>query len=174
MDMTAKLRIPGLLALMLALTPASARAIMSGEESRLAPSGDSDYAAGKAAFKAEQWQTAIADLTLVVLRRPWHDNAHTMMGYAWRKLGNYDMSLREYETALSLNPRHRGALSYLGMAYLDLGRTDDADATYRRLARVCSSLVMGFDNNGWFTGCDELTALNQAYREHGLEVPSTI
>ena len=68
-----------------------ARAIMSGEESKLAPSGDADYAAGKAAFLAEDWPGTVANLTMVVMRRPWHDNAHAMLGYAWRKLGDYDL-----------------------------------------------------------------------------------
>jgi hypothetical protein len=72
------------LAGLIALAPASTRAIMSGEESKLAPSGDADYAAGKAAFQAEDWPGTVANLTMVVMRRPWHDNAHTMLGYAWR------------------------------------------------------------------------------------------
>ena len=47
----------------------------------MAPSSDADYAADKAAFRAGNWQVAIADLTMVVLRRPWHDNAYNMLGY---------------------------------------------------------------------------------------------
>jgi tetratricopeptide (TPR) repeat protein len=162
-----------LVALVLALgahtTPALA--IMSGEESPLAPSSDADYAAGKAAFRAGDWQVAIADLTMVILRRPWHDNAYNMLGYAWRKLGNYELSLEYYQTALRLNPRHRGALAYMGAAYLDMGRTSDANATYRRLAKVCGTIVMGFDNDGWKTGCDELEALAAAFADHGILTP---
>ena len=100
------------LAGMIALAPASARAIRSGEESKLAPSGDADYAAGKAAFQAEDRPGTVANLTTVVMRRPWHDNARNMLGYAWRKLGRYDPSLEHYGTALTLNPRRRGALEY--------------------------------------------------------------
>ena len=152
--------------------PAPVHYFMSGEESPLAPSSDSDYAAGKAAFKEERWQVAIANLTLVVLRRPWHDNAHNMLGYAWRKLGRYDLSLEHYEAALALNPRHRGALAYMGEAYLDMGRTNDANATFLRLAKVCGTIVMGFDNNGWETGCEELQALASAFAERGIAIPS--
>jgi tetratricopeptide (TPR) repeat protein len=161
-----------LLAAAAVLAPAGgARAIMSGEESRLAPSGDADYAAGKAAFLADDWQGAVGNLTMVVLRRPWHDNAHNMLGYSWRKLGNYDLSLEHYRIALDLNPRHRDALAYLGEAYLDLGRTAEADATFRRLARVCGFVVMGFDNNGWRTGCEELEELAGAYAARGVPLP---
>jgi tetratricopeptide (TPR) repeat protein len=155
------------------LAPGDARAIMSGEASALVPSGDSDYAAGKAAFLAENWQLAIANLTMVVLRRPWHDNAHNMLGYSWRKLANYDLSLEHYQAALTLNPRHKGALAYLGEAYLDLGRIDDANATFQRLAKVCGFVVMGFDNNGWRFGCEELEALAAAYAERGVALPAS-
>ena len=156
---------------LLALVPASAGAIMSGEESKLAPSGDADYAAGKAALLAEDWPSTVANLTMVVMRRPWHDNAHAMLGYAWRKLGDYDLSLEHYGTALTLNPRHRGALEYLGEAYLELGRVEEAGATYRRLAKVCSFIVMGFDNQGWKSGCEELEELTAAFEAHGVPPP---
>jgi tetratricopeptide (TPR) repeat protein len=159
------------LAGLVALAPALTHAIMSGEESKLVPSGDADYAAGKAAFLAEDWPGTVANLTMVVMRRPWHDNAHAMLGYAWRKLGDYDLSLEHYGTALTLNPRHRGALEYLGEAYLELGRVEEAGATYRRLAKVCSFIVMGFDNQGWKSGCEELEELAAAFQQHGVPLP---
>jgi Flp pilus assembly protein TadD len=158
----------GAVALMLAMSPAPASAIMSGEASQTVPSSDPDYAAGKTAFLAENWQGAVANLTMVVLRRPWHDNAHNMLGYSWRKLGNYDLALEHYATALNLNPRHKGALAYLGETYLDLNRIDDANATFQRLVKVCGFVVMGFDNNGWRFGCEELEALHLAFAERGL------
>jgi tetratricopeptide (TPR) repeat protein len=157
---------------LLGLMPGAARAIMSGEASPLAPSSDADYAVGKAAFLAENWQGAVGNLTMVVVRRPWHDNAHNMLGYSWRKLGNYELSLDHYQTALRLNPRHKAALAYLAEAYLDLGRTDDANATFLRLVKICGHVVMGFDNNGWMTSCEELEALAEAFAERGLAIPS--
>jgi tetratricopeptide (TPR) repeat protein len=160
-----------LLTALLLLAPLPATAIMSGEESKLAPSGDADYAAGKAAFQAEDWPATVGNLTMVVMRRPWHDNAHTMLGFAWRTLGNYDLSFEHYRTALALNPRHRGALEYLGEAYLELGRAEEAQATYRRLVKVCSFIVMGFDNRGWKSGCEELEDLAAAFAAHGVPVP---
>jgi tetratricopeptide (TPR) repeat protein len=160
-------------AFLLAMSPLPAAAIMSGEESTRVPSSDPDYAAGKAAFQDENWPIAVANLTMVVLRRPWHDNAHNMLGYSWRKIGNYELALEHYHTALTLNPRHRDALAYLGEAYLDLDRIDDANATFRRLAGVCGFVVMGFDNNGWRTGCEELEALAAAFSARGVPLPTS-
>jgi tetratricopeptide (TPR) repeat protein len=149
----------------------TAEAIMSGEESRLAPSSDADYAAGKAAFERKDWPSVIGNLTLVILRRPWHDNAHAMLGFAWRKLGSYNRSFEHYRAALALNPRHRGALEYLGEAYLELGRAEEANATLLRLAEVCNHVVMAFDNTGWKSGCEELDDLEEAFAEHGVPLP---
>jgi tetratricopeptide (TPR) repeat protein len=155
----------------LMLAPVPADAIMSGEESRLAPSSDADYAAGKEAFERKDWPAVIGNLTLVILRRPWHDNAHSMLGFAWRKLGSYDRSFEHYRAALALNPRHRGALEYLGEAYLELGRPKEARVTLLRLAEVCNHVVMAFDNTGWKSGCEELEDLETAFAEHGVALP---
>lgn len=77
-------------AMLVAFAPDGARAIMSGAKSRLAAPGDSDYAAGREALEREDWQAAVANLALVVLRWPWHDNTHAVLGQTWRKLGRED------------------------------------------------------------------------------------
>lgn len=152
---------------------APVQAIMSGAESFLAPSRDRDYALGKAAFAREDWSAVIGHMTQVLARRPWHDNALAMVGYAWRKLGRYDDSLAAYGEALTLNPRNRAALSYLGEAYLDLGRDDDARATALQLAEVCNLVVMAFDNRGWKSGCEELEVLEAAFVRKGVALRVT-
>lgn len=152
--------------------PGPARAIMSGQESRLAPSSDPDYAAGKAAFEAGDWQAVVAHMTMVLVGRPWHDNAETMLAYAWRKLGRYDLALEHYAEALGRNPRNRDALEYLAEAYLDLGRGEEADATVLRLAKVCDEVVMAFDNTGWKSGCEQLNEVKEVYAERGRPLPT--
>ncbi len=148
-----------------------ALAIMSGAESRLAPSSDPDYVAGRDAFEREDWPAAIGHLTIVLTSRPWHDNANTMIAFAWRKLGDYDLAFEHYARALEQNPRHRGALEYLGEAYLDLGRHDEARATLLRLAEVCDLVVMAFDNQGWKSGCEELIDLKAGFALRGVPLP---
>jgi tetratricopeptide (TPR) repeat protein len=163
------LLITGLLLGLLGAGPA--RAIMSGEESPLLPSSDADYAEGKAAFLAEEWARAVAALERVVARRPWHDNAHNMLGFASRKLGLWDKAFEHYDKALELNPRHKQALEYLGEAYLEQGRIAEAQAVARRLTAVCAQVVMAFDNQGWKHGCRERDDLAQAFAEHGVPWP---
>ena len=127
---------------------------------------DPDYTAGRAAFDRKDWQAAIANLSLVPAGAPREDDAQTMVAYAWRKLGRYDLALENYAAVLVRNPRHRGALEYLGEAYLDLDRVDDANATRARLAGAC-----GVPPVGAGPGCEELEDLDRAYAEHGLPAP---
>ena len=127
---------------------------------------DPDYAAGRAAFDRKDWPATIANLSLVPAGSPREDDAQTMVAYAWRKLGRYDLALDNYAAVLARDPRHRGALEYLGEAYLDLGRVDDANATRARLAEACRGPAVGAG-----PGCEELEDLDRAYAEHGVPAP---
>ncbi len=151
-----------LLVMGLALAPSTVFAVASGDESTRAESGDKDYAAGIRAFEAEDWQGVVDNMAKVVARRPWHDNAWSRMGYAERKLGNYDKALENYGKAIELNPHNRGALEYLGEAYLDLDQPDRALEMLEKLKVECKRVAIGFTNGGWKNGCEEWQDLNEA------------
>lgn len=109
------------LCLLLLGLASTTNAVLSGDErSRPIPT-DADEAAAYAAFERADWQGVLDHLARLVARRPWDDNAYNLMGYAWRKLGGYRQALVYYHQALDLNPHHRGALEYLGEAYVELG-----------------------------------------------------
>ncbi len=67
----------------------------------------------------------------VIELRPWDAEAYNLAGHAHRKLGDYERALAFYDQALDLNPHHRGALEYLGEAYLELDRPADAERCSR-------------------------------------------
>jgi cytochrome c-type biogenesis protein CcmH/NrfG len=100
--------------------------VFSGEMSPRARSSDGDYADGMEAWDKKDRPAVIAAMEKVVARRPHHDNAWARLGYAYRKLHNFDKSLAAYDRALTRNPRNRAALEYLGEAYIELRRLDDA------------------------------------------------
>ena len=125
---------------LLVLTP-TLFAAMSGSEPPPVKPGDTDYAAGVAAFESEDWERVIEHMIKAIERRPWNDNAYNLAGFAYRKLGDYDRSLEHYHKALELNPHNRGALEYLGEAYLELGQPTQADNTLTRLAEECKRVV---------------------------------
>jgi tetratricopeptide (TPR) repeat protein len=162
--LVARCLVLGALAVTLASAPAIA--VMSGGNGEQVPPGDDAYAAGKAAFDREDWSEVIEHMTRVIEERPWHDDAHNLMGFAYRKLGDYDRALEAYDRALALNPHHRGALEYLGEAYLELDRPELAEEMLDRLAAECQRIAVGANHRDWQSDCEEWQELNEAYEAY--------
>jgi tetratricopeptide (TPR) repeat protein len=59
--------------------------------------------------------------------------AYTYLGFANRKLGRYDESLRAYEQALKINPDAVHAIEYQAEALLGLNRVEEVRFNYLRL-----------------------------------------
>ena len=149
------------LLLLLALTP-SAQAVMSGnDEPPQAGAPATPYQQGVAAHLDENWSDVIRFMAEAIAEQPWNDDAHNLIGHAYRKLGDYDQSLDHYQTALQLNPYHRGALEYLGEAYLEMGRINDARHLLDRLEQECRRL---FADN-WKAECEEWQDLDEAFTD---------
>src|SRR5262249_56015470 len=142
-------RLYALLCLLLLTVVPSALAVLSDDGSPpvVAP-GDPDQAAARAAFQQGDWQGVVDNMAKVIGRRPWDDDAYNLMGFAYRKLGNYRQALVHYQRALDLNPHHRGVLEYLGEAYVDLGCLAQARDTLARLEVACQRLASGSSNHG--------------------------
>ena len=146
--------------LLMLLVPA-AHAVMGGDDELRPPTlRDADYAAGITAFEAADWQGVIDNMLRVIERRPWHDNAHNALGYAYRQLGDYPQALEYYRKALELNPHNRGALEYLGEAYLELDRLIQAEELLARLERECRRIARSTAN--WQSDCEEWLDLKEA------------
>ena len=154
-------------AFVLSMAGGPAVAVTSGGMSEQAPPADDDYAQGKAAFDREDWPAVIEHMRRVIAERPWHDDAYNLMGFALRKLGDYDRALEAYDRALELNPHHRGALEYLGEAYLELDRPELAKDMLDRLAAECQRIAVGaIADGGWQSRCEEWQDLNDAYQAY--------
>ena len=150
-----------LLAASLALHAGRADAVTGFDTEPAPASTDDPYDAGVAAFEQEDWQGVLDHMNEALEVRPWRDNAHNLMGFAYRKLGDYPAALEAYDKALTLNPYNRGALEYLGEAYLELDRPHDARATLDRLAEACRLLAHGGVDP--LAKCDEWQELSEAY-----------
>jgi tetratricopeptide (TPR) repeat protein len=55
--------------------------------------------AGRQAIKAKDFKSPVKSLTKAVQENPKDANAHTMLGYSYRKLGTFDKSLDHYQMA---------------------------------------------------------------------------
>jgi tetratricopeptide (TPR) repeat protein len=98
---------------------------------------DPDFAAGKRAIRAGDWEAAIKALTNVGLRDARNADIQNYLGYAYRRLRQLDPAMRHYQQALILNPRHRSAHEHLGEAYLVQGDLTTAEEHLTALERIC-------------------------------------
>jgi tetratricopeptide (TPR) repeat protein len=98
---------------------------------------DPDFLAGKRAIVAGDWNAAIKALTSAGLRDDHNADIQHCLGYAYRRLRQFDSAIRHYEQALTLNPRHRGAHEHLGEAYLAQGDLAKATEHLAALEQIC-------------------------------------
>lgn len=86
----------------------------------------------------KDWPAAVGVLQPLSQAYPDNADAFNLLGYSLRNLKRYDESLAAYDRALTINPNHRGALEYQGIAYVEMGRMDPARAHLARLDRLCT------------------------------------
>jgi len=104
----------------------------------------------RAKIEAKDYKGAIALLTPILKADAKNADAHNLMGYSLRKSGDFKQSLAYYQKALDLDPKHKGALEYLGELYVETDQMDKARAMAARLKALCPK------------GCEELADLEKA------------
>jgi tetratricopeptide (TPR) repeat protein len=112
----------------------------SSKTSTPAAAGDQNYARAKSMIEASDYKGAVPLLQQVVAKDARNADAYNLLGYATRKSGDPNGSLQYYNQALSIDPKHVGALEYLGEAYLQLNRLPEAE---QQLAKLDSACVFG-------------------------------
>jgi tetratricopeptide (TPR) repeat protein len=115
---------------------------------------DPDFAAGKRAIGAGDWEGAIKALTNAGLRDARNADIQNYLGYAYRRLRQFDPAMQHYRQALTLNPRHRSAHEHLGEAHLARGDLAKAKEQLAALEQIC------------LIPCDEYGDLKRAIAEY--------
>jgi len=115
---------------------------------------DPDYAAGRKAIEARNWNAAIKSFSSAALRNPDNADLQNYLGFSYRKLGQLEPALKHYQRALALNPRHRGAHEYIGEAYLMAGDLANARKHLEELRKIC------------LLPCEELADLEKAIADY--------
>lgn len=105
------------------------------------------------------FEPALARLAGYTAANPTDADGWNLMGYASRKLGNFDRAFGYYEKALALNPNHLGALEYMGELYVQMGQLDTAKGLLARLQGLCPQ------------GCSQVAQL-EAFIQGGSETAS--
>lgn len=111
---------------------------------------DADLVAGTAAARAGQYAAAINLLQRALASDAGNADAHSMLGFAYRKSGDLSVARYHYQQALTLAPDHKGALEYYGEWHLQAGDRAGAERLRARLAALCPA------------GCEELADLDEA------------
>ena len=93
---------------------------------------------------------AIPRLEQVALEEPDNADVFNLLGFSYRKSGDTGRAAPNYEKALQLNPKHRGALEYQGELFLMLGQPEKAEANLAKINEIC-----------WLK-CDEARELENA------------
>ena len=108
-----------------------------------------DLAPARAAIKAKKYDTALAELRVLVVKYQTPD-VYSLLGHALWKTGDRSQGMIYYNKALTMNPQHRGALEYQGELYIELGQIDKAKENLTKLKGVCPF------------GCEEFADLKEA------------
>ena len=119
------------------------------------PKGKSENAnivAARKAIEAKDFKSAVGHLTKAVQEEPKNADAHSMLGYSYRKVGTFDKSMEHYQTALKIDSGHRSAHEYLGELYLDMNQPDNAEKQLAALKKACP----------FFGKCEEFEDLKKA------------
>ena len=77
-------------------------------------------------------------------------NVANLIGYSYRKLGDYKLSQVWYERALKADPNHVLTWQYYGLWQIEQGNRDQAQYHLSRIASICG------------TGCEEYRSLAAA------------
>jgi Flp pilus assembly protein TadD len=111
--------------------------------------------AARAAIAREAWAPAESRLDALTRAAPEVAELWSLLGLVRRKQGALDPAEAAYDRALALDPRHLGALEYMGELRLMQGDLQGAQDLLARLETLCPP------------GCEEREELAAAIRAHG-------
>ncbi|PZQ96819.1 MAG: hypothetical protein DI533_14680 [Cereibacter sphaeroides] len=100
------------------------------------PSMDLLLERGRAAMQEGDLPTAIEHLTALTDHAPDFAEGWNALATAYFQSGEYGPAVEDIGRTLTLNPRHFGALSGLGMILEELGDTDRALAAYKAALEI--------------------------------------
>lgn len=122
------------------------------------PVPEDDLARIKAQIEDGQPADALKALRPLLGTETFEADVLNLMGYAYRKMGNFTQSRIHYTRALSLDPNHKGALEYMGELELQTSNYAAARDLLQRLQQQCPD------------GCEELDDLIGAFADADIPV----
>ena len=96
-----------------------------------------DYRAARQMVHAGNYQSGIA--AMHALGHDEHPDVANYIGYANRKMGNYEQSKIWYEAALKADPNHTRTWSYYGMWQMEQGNRLKAEDFLQKVNALCGN-----------------------------------
>ena len=96
-----------------------------------------EYRAARQLIVGGQYEAGIR--AMHAIGRDDHPDVANYIGYAWRKLGDYDKSKVWYEAALKADPDHVRTWSYYGMWQMEQGNRLKALDDLKKVALLCGN-----------------------------------
>jgi Tfp pilus assembly protein PilF len=126
------------------------------------PTASERVQTAREAIKSKDWKRSMAELKLAVRDEPRNADAHNLLGYSYRKQAAPDLAkaFEHYNTALKLDPKHKGAHEYIGEAYLMDKKPAEAEKHLSELEKLCGNRT-----------CEEYADLAKAIGDYKTKTP---
>ena len=101
-------------------------------------------------IKNKSFVSAIKSLKKAEMNSKNDPDIYNYLGFSYRKIGDLEKAALYYNKALTISPKHKGALEYQGEMFLTLGQLPKAEANLKKLGKLC------------FLGCKEEKMLKES------------
>ena len=112
-------------------------------------------------IKKNSFKAAVENLNIAEKHQKKDADIYNYLGFSYRKMGKMELAAVNYEKALDIDPKHKGALEYQGEMYITLGQLDKAKANLKKLSNIC------------FLGCSEEKILKKSILNSQNGIKST-
>jgi len=101
-------------------------------------------------INSEKYPAALTSLKSVDKSYPNNADVNNLLGYTSRKLKQYSQASTYYTKALTIDPKHLGALEYQGELFITLKKISSAKSNLAKIKAICG------------TSCEEYIDLKKA------------
>lgn len=101
------------------------------------PRPSADLAKARTLIEQKDWNAAIGELERQARRDRTDADVQNLLGYSLRNAGQVDKAFKAYDNALRLDPSHKGAHEYIGVAYLLAKQPEKANEHLAKLKGIC-------------------------------------
>ena len=96
-----------------------------------------DLTKARALIEKKDWPAAVTELERLAKRDRTDADVQNLLGYSLRNAGQLDKAFVAYNNALRLDPKHKGAHEYIGVAYLVAKQPEPAREHLAALKAIC-------------------------------------